>query len=243
MSEILVINRATSLLSRRLASCDATDKQASLLEKQARRDASKSGTGNRRRHNARKIAIGGTRLDSRLSDFRSATKSAENRECALNRSVSVFVDLHLREGTSAVPSVTTPRLSARPSRNDVERVYSSSSAALYSLDLFARSMFIIRWRAPPFFLSHKGRTMTAACCVRSLIFSTVPSPLSSFTSFGDLRKLSAISFAHFFSRFSCIPFFFFWHFLIIFCNMILFYREVFCTPLNTVVLLLSKVVT
>lgn len=49
-----------------------------------------------------KIAVGGTRLDSRLADFRLATKSAENRECSteLSRgSVSVFIDLRpqLRE--------------------------------------------------------------------------------------------------------------------------------------------------
>jgi len=140
-----------------------------------RRDASKSWTGSRRRHNTRKIAIGGTRLDSRLSDFRPATKSAENRECALNGSVSVFVDLRLHlHGSSDTLSLSS---ALRRKGNTATNGFIQALAALYSTPSFCTLyVYYIRWRAPPFFVSHKDRTMTAARCVRSLMFYPFVSP-------------------------------------------------------------------
>lgn len=195
-------------LFRLTISYGATDKWAPC--RKARRDVSKSWTGNRRRHNTRKIAIGGTRLDSRLSDFRSATKSAENHECALNGSVSVFVDLRLHlhvvpPTLSPSPPPPTPLLLPREGKHGDERVYSCSHCPLFTPSFCTLYVYYIRWRAPPFFVSHKGRTMTAARCVRSLMF--YPSVRLPSTSFGDPRGLAAIPSFRAFLTFLLHPFF------------------------------------
>lgn len=192
MSEILVIKK---LQPRFVWINDATDKWTPLVPKKTRRDVSKLGTGSRRQHNTRKIAIGGARLDSRLSDFRSATKSAENRERALNGRVSVFV--FCPPPPSPFTSLLPP-LYCRGKGNTARRTgLFKLSAALYSLHFFALYVYYIRWRAPPFFASHKDQTMTAARCVSSLMF--YPSILLLYF----LRKAFANStqfhpFAHFF---------------------------------------------
>lgn len=137
MSEILVINYGFAIVPINVL---WRDRQMGSLPK-TRRDASKSWTGSRRRHNTRKIAIGGTRLDSRLSDFRPATKSAENRECALNGSVSVFVDLRLHLHGSS--DTLSPSSTSRRKGSTATNGFIQALVALYSLHLFARSMFII----------------------------------------------------------------------------------------------------
>lgn len=176
------------------------------MPKETRRDASKLETGSRRRHNARKIAIGGARLDSRLRDFRSATKSAENRERALNGRVSVFVFC------PPPPSPRTPlpppckrggegvclRFSLPPGKGKhsaTNGFIQALGCPLFTPFFCTLYVYYIRWRAPPFFVSHKGQTMTAARCVSSLMFH--PSHPSSLLPSQGLRKFNAIPFAHF----------------------------------------------
>lgn len=166
------------------------------MPRETRRDASKLETGSRRWHNTRKIAIGGARLDSRLSDFRSATKSAENRERALNRRLSVFVFC------PPPPSPRTSPLSCK--REDLSSLFSfhlstageretrrtglfklSRLFFIHSIFLHALCLLYTLARATVFCVA-QNQTMTAARCVSSLMF--YPSILLHF-----LRKVFANS--------------------------------------------------
>lgn len=176
------------------------------MPKETRRDASKLGTGSRRRHNARKIAIGGARLDSRLRDFRPATKSAENRERALNGRVSVFVFCPpppsprtrtplCKRGGSLFASLL-PLLYRRGKGNTARRTgLFKLSAALYSLHfLHALCLLYTLARATVFCVAQRPNNDGGTLCK---LFNVPPFYPSSLLPSQGLRKFNAIPFAHF----------------------------------------------
>lgn len=176
------------------------------MPKETRRDASKLGTGSRRRHNARKIAIGGARLDSRLRDFRPATKSAENRERVLNGRVSVFVFCPpppsprtrtppVNEGgLSSLLSFHLSTAGERETQRD-ERVYSSSRLPfIHSIFLHALCLLYTLARATVFCVAQRPNNDGGTLCK---LFNVPPFHPSSLLPSQDLRKFNAIPFAHF----------------------------------------------
>lgn len=158
----------------------ATDRNG-LLYRKTRRDVSKSWTGSRRRHNTRRIAIGGTRLDSRLSDFRLATKSAENHECALNGSVSVFVDLRLH--LPVVPptlSLPPPLPSAPPAGRETRRragLFMPSLPFIHSIFLHALCLLYTLARATVFCFAQRPDNDGGTLCKIFNVLPFRPSPL------------------------------------------------------------------
>lgn len=140
-----------------------TDKRIPLLVPETGRDASKSGTGSRHRwHNTRKIAVGGARLDSRLSDFRSAEQKAPKTASSL--SMEAFLSLSTTTPMSppnpdppknALPLLLSSHLfTCRGKGNTARRNgFIQPRLPFIHSPFFFSTLYVyyIRWRAPPRF--------------------------------------------------------------------------------------------
>lgn len=145
--------------------------------------------------------------------------------------MGAFLSLSTSASTFTVPLTLSPlppppSLTLRSPKGGKhgERVYSSPRCPLFTPSFCTLYVYYIRWRAPPFFVSHKGWTMTAVRCVRSLMF--YPSVCLLFTSSSGprnsfLSRILYVSLAFFFlhclvaNRCSGMLQFFHFHFFVL----------------------------